>query len=184
MNELKLDFSVNATRQYLLDDLLGCLSDEERIAVGSTLDAAEVPLSHHHDLAAVLSTIEGLSVSDRVKKDARAVYRILAAAEAQVHGCSVEETHFHEVGNGEAIRNVIGVCLAIEALNPDHITATPVQAGKGKVQCAHGLLDIPAPATAAILAQGIPIAEEKIEGEWCTPTSAALILHFVNKFTS
>lgn len=183
MNHIKLDLSKNATRQYLLSDLLDRLGEVRRLKVEAALDKANVPLLHHHDLAAVLATIEKLPVNEKVKQDAQAVYEILASAEAKVHECSVEETHFHEVGKGEAIRNVIGVCLAFEALAPHRVSATPVQAGKGKVQCAHGLLDIPAPATAAILAQGIPVTDEKIEGEWCTPTSAALILHFVDDFS-
>ena len=112
----------------------------------------------------------------------RAVYRILAEAEASVHGCAVDETHFHEVGNGEAVRNVCAVCLAVEALAPERIAATPVQVGSGTVTCAHGELHIPAPATAAILAAGIPVCTERLDGERCTPTSAALIKHFVDEF--
>ena len=112
----------------------------------------------------------------------RAVYRILAEAEAAAHGCTVEETHFHEVGNGEALRNVLAICLAVEALDPDEIAATRVQTGSGTVRCAHGELPIPAPATAAIIARGIPTCERKLEGERCTPTSAAVILHFVQRY--
>ena len=182
MSEIYIDFSKNATRQYFLDQLLASLNDEQREEVKNSIETAGVSLAHHHNLEAVLAAISALNVSEKVKNDAGAVYKILASAEAQVHECSVEQTHFHEVGNGEAIQNVIGVCLALEAISPDRVVASPVQAGKGKVQCAHGLLDIPAPATAAILAQGIMVAEEKIEGEWCTPTSAALILHFVDEF--
>jgi uncharacterized protein (DUF111 family) len=76
----------------------------------------------------------------------------------------------------------LSVCLAVHKLAPTRIIATPVQTGQGKVQCAHGLLDIPAPATAAILAQGIPVEARKRDGEWCTPTSAAIIKHFVEEF--
>ena len=101
---------------------------------------------------------------------------------ALVHGCTVEETHFHEVGNGEALRNVLAICLAVEALDPDEIAATRVQTGSGTVRCAHGELPIPAPATAAIIARGIPTCERKLEGERCTPTSAAVILHFVQRY--
>ena len=134
------------------------------------------------DVGEVYEVIDGQALDARVKEDAKAVYGILAQAEAQVHGCPVEHTHFHEVGNHEAIANVLAVCLAVRALDPSRIEATPVQTGSGKVQCAHGLLDIPAPATAAIIARGIPVVPETREGEWCTPTSAALILHFVDAF--
>ena len=145
-------------------------------------EAAGVPDGHHRDLGEVNATIDALDASERAKDDMRAVYRILAEAEATAHGCAVEETHFHEVGNGEALRNVLAICLAVEALDPDEITATRVQTGSGTVRCAHGELPIPAPATAAIIARGIPTCERKLEGERCTPTSAAVILHFVQRY--
>ena len=99
-----------------------------------------------------------------------------------MHGCPVEHTHFHEVGNGEAIRCVCEICLAIEMIDPESIAATPIQTGSGTVVCAHGELPIPAPATKAILDQGIPTSAEFGEGELCTPTSAAVIKHFVERF--
>lgn len=179
---LHLDLTRNATRQHLLDDLRKRLGKEARAALDVAVKEAGVPLRHHHDLGEVLFTIEHLAVSDRVKDDMRAVYGILARAEATVHGCAIDETHFHEVGNGEAVRNVAAVCLAIEALDPSRIEATRVQVGRGRVVCAHGELDIPAPATAAILATGIPVCECRLDGELCTPTSAALIKHFVDAF--
>ncbi len=184
MTTLHLDLSQNATRRFLLADLRGRLDTDAQAALDSAVEAAGVPERHHHDLGDVLETIDALEASDRVKDDARAVYRILAGAEASVHGCAVEETHFHEVGNGDAVRNVVAVCMAVDLLAPDRITATPVQTGSGTVVCAHGELPIPAPATAAILATGIPTCETLLEGELCTPTSAALIRHFVDEFES
>lgn len=182
MNTLHFDFTRTAKRQAILADLLARLPEERRSAVVGQTAEAGVPATHHHDLGEVNATIDALAASERVKQDMHAIYRILAEAEATVHGCSIEETHFHEVGNGEAIENVLGICLAVEALDPDEITATPVQTGSGTVRCAHGLLDIPAPATAAIIARGIPVCGELLEGELCTPTSAAVIYHFVDRF--
>lgn len=182
MTDLRLDLTLDATRRSLLADLRGRLGVEAREALDSAVAAAGVPEHHHHDLGEVFDTIDQLVVSDQVKDDLYAIYGILAQAEATAHGCTVEETHFHEVGNGEAIRNVCAVSLAIEALDPDRVTATRVQTGCGKVQCAHGELDIPAPATAAILATGIPVCDTLLDGELCTPTSAALIKHFVDEF--
>ncbi|MEG0323033.1 MAG: nickel insertion protein [Raoultibacter sp.] len=180
---LNWNLTENATRSYLLAETLAALQSDEQAQVKSSLETCGISDKHHHNLTEVLAALEAAHVSDRVKMDARAVYQILAEAEASAHQCTVEETHFHEVGNGEAIRNVLGICLAIEALDPQTITATCVQTGSGKVQCAHGLLDIPAPATAAIIARGIPVCETKLEGEWCTPTSAAVIFHFVDEYT-
>ncbi|MEG2850748.1 MAG: nickel insertion protein [Raoultibacter sp.] len=182
MSVLHLDLRENATRHYLFETVLAHLVAAKQDAVRTSLAAAGVPDKHHHGLPEVVRTIDALQVSSQVKADMRAVYNILAAAEAQVHGCRVEETHFHEVGNAEAIRNVVGICLGLEALAPARITATAVQTGSGTVTCAHGVLNIPAPATAAILATGIPTCKNTLEGELCTPTSAALIKHFVSEF--
>jgi uncharacterized protein (DUF111 family) len=181
MDTLHLDLSVDATRRHIRDELIRQIP-VGRKTVDRTVDAAGVPDCHHHGLPEIDATIDSLDVSKWVRADMHAIYRILAEAEAQVHGCTVEETHFHEVGDAEAIRNVLAICVAIEILSPQTITATPVQVGSGKVECAHGVLDIPAPATAAIIARGIPVCEEHLKGELCSPTSAAVILHFVDKF--
>ena len=182
MSELFLSLSEDATRQHILDDLLSELNKEERAELVEMRESAGVPEKHHHNLADIIRTIDALVVSEDIKKNMKAIYTILAKAEAEVHGCCVADTHFHEVGEGEAVGNVLGICLALEILAPSRIVASSIQTGRGKIQCAHGLLDIPAPATAAILAQGIPVCEDKREGEWCTPTSAALIKHFVDVF--
>ncbi|MEG0016373.1 MAG: nickel insertion protein [Gordonibacter sp.] len=184
MTTLHLDLTRIATRRSILADLRDRLDGDAQAALDAAVAAAGVPEKHHHDLSEVFDTIDALAASDQVKDDMYAIYGILAQAEATAHGCEVEQTHFHEVGNGEALRNVCAVCLAIEALEPERITATAVQTGSGKVQCAHGELDIPAPATAAILATGIPVYDALLDGELCTPTSAALVKHFVDEFVA
>ena len=182
MTTLVWNLEENATRRHLLAEALLQLPEERRAQVLEAAEAAGVPDGHHRDLGEVNATIDALDASERAKDDMRAVYRILAEAEAAAHGCTVEETHFHEVGNGEAVQNVLAICLAVEALAPGKIVATPVQTGRGTVTCAHGELPIPAPATAAIISRGIPTCERLLEGERCTPTSAAVILHFVDSF--
>lgn len=172
----------NATRRHLLAETLLQLPEARRTAVLAAADAAGVPDAHHHNLGEVLATIDALAASNRVKDNMRGIYHILAEAEATAHGCAVDQTHFHEVGNGEAIKNVLAICLAVEAFNPAEIVATHVQTGEGTVHCAHGELSIPAPATAAIIARGIPTCERTLPGERCTPTSAAVILHFADRF--
>ena len=147
------------------------------------VEAAGVPDVHHHNLAEIERTIDSLQdVSNRVREDMRAIYQVLTEAEASVHGVSVDQAHFHEVGRASGVRNVLKVCLMMEVLNPQRVIATKVQPGSGKIQCAHGLLDAPAPATAAIIARGVPTADDLLEGELCTPTSAAMIYHFVDAF--
>ena len=182
MNTLRWNLSENATRAQLLGDTLLQLPEGAREQLEQAAAAAGVPERHHHNIGEVLATIDTLAVSDRVKADLRAVYTILTEAEAAAHGCVVGETHFHEVGDGARIRNTLLLCLAIEQANPQRIVATPAQTGEGTVMCAHGELAIPAPATAAIIARGIPTATRKLPGERMTPTSAAIILHFVDEF--
>ena len=137
---------------------------------------------HHHASPADINALIGsLPVSDKVKADAKAVYALIAEAESRVHGRPVTEIHFHEVGTMDAVADVVGVCLLMEQLAPEQVIASPVHTGSGHVHCAHGILPVPAPATAVIL-QGIPSYSAGVKGELCTPTGAALLKHFVNRF--
>ena len=138
--------------------------------------------SHHHaSMADISAMIESLAVSERVKADAKAVYALIADAESRVHGQPVTEIHFHEVGTMDAVADVVGVCLLMEQIAPEQVIASPVHTGSGHVHCAHGILPVPAPATALIL-QGIPSYSAGVKGELCTPTGAALLKHFVSRF--
>ena len=125
--------------------------------------------------------VEGLSVPDKVKNDILAVYSLIAEAESHVHGVPVNEIHFHEVGTMDAVADVAAVCLLINELAPDEVVVSPVHVGSGQVKCAHGILPVPAPATAYIL-RGVPFYGGKIKGELCTPTGAALLKHFASRF--
>ena len=180
--QMHFDFTKSATRASILEQLRAHIGGAAWATVTAGAMGAGVPKAHHHGIVEVRATIGALKVPEKVREDLLGVYEILARAEAQVHGCAVDDTHFHEVGEGEAILNTLLICLAFDYLAPEAVTATPVLTGSGQVECAHGLMNIPAPATAAILAEGIPVADEKLEGELCTPTSAAIIKHFVQEF--
>ncbi len=182
MEEIHLDLRNDATRRYICNDLLNRLDSAVSERIIEIADTLDVSGGHCHDLLSIEEVVKRACLSEVVISDSHAIYRTLAEAEAHVHGCSIEETHFHEVGTLSHLRDVITICLAVEALSPSIITATPVQVGRGSIVCAHGTLDIPAPATVEILNQGVPIYSEKREGEWCTPTSASVILHFVDHF--
>ena len=125
--------------------------------------------------------IDGLELPKQVKEDAKAVYDRIAAAEAKAHGAPVSQIHFHEVGSLDAIADIVGVCLAVHLLAPDSVQASPIHVGSGQVRCAHGVVPVPAPATAEIL-KGVPCYGGEIQGELCTPTGAALLAHFAQKF--
>ena len=109
------------------------------------------------------------------------MYDAIARAEAQAHGCDVGEVHYHEVGALDAVADVVGVCYAIHLLGPGRIAASPVHVGSGTVRCAHGIMPVPAPATAALL-KGVPAYGGEIPGELCTPTGAALLKCLVQSF--
>lgn len=136
---------------------------------------------HHAGVADIQGIIDGLGVSDQVKADAKAVYALIAEAESQVHGHPVSEIHFHEVGTLDAVADVVGVCLLMEEIGAEEIAASPVHVGSGHVRCMHGILPVPAPATALIL-KGVPTYGGQVQGELCTPTGAALLKHFVSRF--
>ena len=137
---------------------------------------------HHHATPGHIGEIiNGLSLPQEVRDRARRVYDAIAQAEAQAHGCGVGDVHFHEVGAMDAVADVVGVCYALHLLDPDLITASPVHVGSGTVKCAHGMMPVPAPATANLLT-GVPIYGGEVQGELCTPTGAALLKTFVQSF--
>ena len=136
----------------------------------------------HTSVAAILEQISKLDMSDAVKKNAEGIYREIAAAESKVHQTDMEQIHFHEVGSVDALIDVVGSCLALELLGVDEVQASPVCVGNGTVRCAHGILPVPAPATAEII-KGMPVYCSSFDGELLTPTGAAILKYFVETYT-
>ena len=137
---------------------------------------------HHASLKEIEEQIDAFAVPDEIKKDIKAVYKMIGEAESHVHGVPVTDIHFHEVGTADALADISAACMLIHELKPDRILCSPIQVGSGTVKCAHGILPVPAPATAYLL-QGVPIYSTDIKGELCTPTGAALLKYFVDQFT-
>ncbi len=135
----------------------------------------------HRTLADIDRMVDGFGLPAAVREKAKEVYRLLAAAESRAHGVSVEQVHFHEVGALDAVADITGVCWLMELLGPDRVIASPVNLGGGTVKTAHGLLPVPAPATAALL-EGVPAYGGDIPAELCTPTGAALLKTFASSF--
>lgn len=136
---------------------------------------------HHSGMHDVEHIVHHLPVTDKIRKDILAVYHLIAEAESHVHGVPVTEIHFHEVGTMDAVADVAAVCLLMDKIAPDRVAASPVHVGSGQVECAHGILPVPAPATAYILRE-VPTYGGEIRGELCTPTGAALLKYFVTEF--
>ncbi len=136
---------------------------------------------HHSSLSDIKHIVSHLELPEKVKADIMNVYQIIAEAESHVHGTKIEEIHFHEVGTIDAIADVTAVCILMNELQPERVVASEIHVGSGQVKCAHGILPVPAPATAYIL-QGIPTYGGSISGELCTPTGAALLKYFVDEY--
>ena len=136
---------------------------------------------HHSSMAEIESIINSLKIPGSVKKDVIEVYKLIAQAESNAHGVPVTDIHFHEVGTMDAIADITAVCLLMNKIGANKICASAVNVGSGHVHCAHGILPVPAPATAFILKE-VPIYSGHITSELCTPTGAALLKHFVTSF--
>lgn len=169
----------------------GHTHEEEEHTHGHAHTAGEEHSHEHHhahghhshtSVAAILEQIAALDVSEQVKTHAEGIYREIAAAESKVHRTDIEQIHFHEVGSVDALVDVVGSCLAVEMLGLDEIQASPVCVGNGTVRCAHGVLPVPAPATAEII-KGMPVYSSSFDGELLTPTGAAILKYFVESYT-
>ena len=137
---------------------------------------------HHSSLHDIEHIVCGhLNIPEQVKQDVMAVYGLIAEAESHAHGVPVTEIHFHEVGTMDAVADITAVCLLMNKIAPDQVIVSPVHVGSGHVHCAHGILPVPAPATAYIL-NGVPMYGGAVKGELCTPTGAALLKHFATRF--
>lgn len=128
----------------------------------------------HRHLSHIQRILGEAPLPPRVRERALAAFTRLADAEAEAHGTTREKVHFHEVGAVDAIADVVGAMLALEELAPQRILCSPVPVGSGTITCAHGVMPVPAPATALLL-RGVPIAATEETGELLTPTAAAVL---------
>ncbi len=135
----------------------------------------------HRTFAGIKRIIEDSGLSSRVKSDSLRVFTKLAETEGRVHDIPLERVSFHEVGALDSIVDIVGACAALELLGVDAIWCGPVALGSGYVQCAHGLLPVPAPATLELM-KGIPLRPSPVEKELTTPTGAALLAGLCSKY--
>jgi uncharacterized protein (TIGR00299 family) protein len=143
------------------------------IATKFSVDLARVP-QPARTLPDIEALVAGSSLSEKVKARSLAAFRLLAEAEAEVHGTSVDKVHFHEVGGVDSIVDTVGAMLCVESLGLQSIAASPIRLGRGTVKTEHGLLPVPAPAT-ALLVRGVPVFAGDFDGEFLTPTGAAIL---------
>lgn len=135
----------------------------------------------HRSMESIRAMIAALRLDEAVKRDVLRVYTALAEAESEVHDVPVTEIHFHEVGAMDAVADIAAVAYLLRRIDADRVTVSPVCVGSGTVRCAHGILPVPAPATAALL-RGVPSYSDGRRGELCTPTGAALLRTFADAY--
>jgi uncharacterized protein (TIGR00299 family) protein len=137
---------------------------------------------HHRNLKDIEDILGSSNLSDRVKRLSKDMFMKIAEAEAKVHGKSLYEVHFHEVGAIDSIIDIVGSAICLDYLDVDKVMASKVQVGGGFVKCAHGIIPVPAPATVEIL-KDIPIKTGIVDFETTTPTGAAILASNVKEFT-
>ncbi len=129
---------------------------------------------HHRHLPDIFAIIDGAALSDKVKQQSKRVFTLLAEAEAKVHGTTVNHVHFHEVGAVDSIVDIVGVVFALDYLGVEQVYASKIHVGSGFVRCSHGLMPVPAPATAELL-KTVPTYQGDVKQELATPTGAAIL---------
>jgi uncharacterized protein (TIGR00299 family) protein len=136
----------------------------------------------HRHLRHVKAIIESAQLAPKVTAQALNIFQHIAEAEAKIHDIAIEKVHFHEVGATDSIVDIVAAAIGLDYLQVDHIYCGEVEVGGGTVRCDHGLMPVPAPATAAIL-QGVPCHYGRVDSEATTPTGAAILKSAVNEFT-
>lgn len=158
---------------------------DERVKRGALMAErviVESPPEHpHRSYSTIVKMIEASSLSSRVKQQALAVFERLGRAEAAIHGVPLERVHFHEVGAVDSIADIVGACAGIELAGIEELHSSPLNLGGGTVQTEHGVLPVPAPATAELL-KGIPVYSSGVQVELVTPTGAALVATLAMSF--
>jgi len=187
-----LDLGVNSA--YLLGELKKVKIDSYEIRIsrekrrgiaGTRFEVLLLPddhISQQRNYRDITLLVQESGLSEKVKAICLAIFRKVAEAEAGVHDCALEEVHFHEVGAIDSIVDIVGAAVCLDFLKVERVLSSSVEVGGGVVRCAHGILPVPAPATARIL-KGIPIKFGAVPFETTTPTGAAILAATVNQFT-
>jgi len=136
----------------------------------------------HRHLRHVEEIINNSTLSEEVKTNALKIFNLIAFAEAKIHNIPVERVHFHEVGALDSIADIVGAAICLDYLKVDKVMSSSIQLGGGTVKCAHGIMPVPAPATAEIV-QNIPVKSGLVNHEATTPTGAAILVAMVDEFT-
>ena len=160
------------------------LQAEKCVRRGITGTDVKVVAGHdhaHRHLSTVEKILDGSGLADRVKDRAKTIFRRLGEAEAAIHGVSIEQVHFHEVGAVDAIVDIAGACIGLDLLGVEKLYCSALNLGSGTVKAAHGVMPVPAPATAALV-KGLPTFSDGPAVELTTPTGAAIVSTLAESF--
>src|SRR6516164_2940271 len=171
--------SGDMTLAALLD--LGVPADAVLAGIASQVFVDAPPQEDHRHLPEIEAILSRGSLSPTQRELALKIFRRLAAAEAAVHGVSIEQVHFHEVGALDSIADIAGSAIALDLLGVDKFTSGAVAVGSGTVKCEHGVMPIPTPATAELL-KGVPLRPAAVTSELTTPTGAAILTSVATEY--
>ena len=162
-----------------------CIKKDQRKGITGT--KADVIIENpdnekHRHLRHIEEIIKNSDLKEKVKSDSLKIFNIVAAAEAKVHNIPKENVHFHEVGALDSIADIVGAAICFDRLKADRIISSPIQLGAGTVKCAHGVMPVPAPATAEII-RGLPVRTGLVQHEATTPTGAAILAAMADEFS-
>ena len=186
-----IDLGVDA--EYLINELeklniegfhLEIKKDQRRGITGTKADVIieNQENEKHRHLRHVEEIVNNSSLPEQVKTNALKIFNLIAVAEAKVHNIAIEKVHFHEVGALDSIADIVGAAICLDYLKVDKVMSAPIQLGGGTVKCAHGIMPVPAPATAEIV-KNVPIKTGLVNHEATTPTGAAILVATVDEFT-
>lgn len=184
LNKNEQNEIINKLNTFMQGVTVSCTKNEKCGISGTKFNVDIEEHGHHHSsIKEIFDTIDGFALDEKIKQNAKEVYKIIANAESKVHGVEVADIHLHEVGMKDAIMDITAFCYIISYINAEIIACSPIATGYGEVKTAHGILPVPAPATALLLA-GIQNYAGDIKGELTTPTGAGLIRYFAEEITT
>lgn len=184
LNKNEQNEIINKLNTLMSGVTVSCAKNEKCGISGTKFNVDIEEHGHHHSsIKEIFDTIDGFALDEKIKQNAKEVYKIIANAESKVHGVEVADIHLHEVGMKDAIMDITAFCYIISYINAEIIACSPIATGYGEVKTAHGILPVPAPATALLLA-GIQNYVGDVKGELTTPTGAGLIRYFAKEITT
>ncbi|MDO5491769.1 MAG: DUF111 family protein [Bacillota bacterium] len=198
MRTLYFDLTSGVSGDMVLNGLIGLCDNPQNVrrqiaGIEEGIDVLTAvhrhSYAHHHDpeegdhhhghrsYARVQEIIRNLDLAPVVQEKALNIYSVIAAAESQVHEAPLDDLHFHEVGRTQAIANIVGAAFCINDIGAGRLLCSEICDGQGKVQCAHGVLEVPVPAVRAMLKDcALPYRQTEHEGEMVTPSGLAMII--------